>query len=157
MNVFISYGGLTDQVTALRLQALASVNGLSVYVPPAHTRVTDGSFMDAESERRLRESDVILGVVGTAPTEACTRELSLGSTLRKQSIIMAYPAFFPELQAHFTSDVILVDPAQPGAVEQRIVQHLGTMSSQKSSAAALVALGTLALGLLLFAETGDRS
>ncbi|HVW11778.1 MAG TPA: hypothetical protein VHC90_24515 [Bryobacteraceae bacterium] len=157
MNVFISYGGLTDQVTALRLQALASVNGLTVYVPAAHTRVTDGSFMDTESERRLRESDVVLGVVGTAPTEACTRELTLGSTLRKQLIVMAYPAFFPELQAQFTSDVILVDPTQPGVVEQEIVRHLGTMSGKKSSSAALVALGTLALGLLLFAETGERN
>jgi hypothetical protein len=38
MKVFISYGDVSDQVTALRLQALAAVNGLTVYVPPAHTR-----------------------------------------------------------------------------------------------------------------------
>ncbi len=156
MNVFISYGGVTDQVTALRLQALASVNGLTVYVPPAHTRITDGSFMDAESERRLRECDVVLGVIGTSPTSACSEELSLGSSLRKQSIIMAYPAFVPALQARFTSDVIVVDPHQPAAAEQEIVRHLGAIGSQKPSSA-LVALGTLALGLLLFADTAERS
>ncbi len=38
MKVFISYGAAADQVTALRLQALGAVNGLTVYVPPAHTR-----------------------------------------------------------------------------------------------------------------------
>lgn len=32
MKVFISYGGVADQVTALRLRALAAVNGLSVFV-----------------------------------------------------------------------------------------------------------------------------
>jgi hypothetical protein len=35
MKVFISYGDASDQVTALRLQALGAVNGLTVYVPPA--------------------------------------------------------------------------------------------------------------------------
>lgn len=34
MKVFISYGDIADQVTALRLQALGAVNGLTVYVPP---------------------------------------------------------------------------------------------------------------------------
>ena len=38
MKVFISYGSAADQVTALRLQALGAVNGLTVYVPPAYTR-----------------------------------------------------------------------------------------------------------------------
>jgi hypothetical protein len=38
MKVFISYGAAADQVTALRLQALGAVNGLTVYVPPAYTR-----------------------------------------------------------------------------------------------------------------------
>jgi hypothetical protein len=35
MKVFISYGDASDQVTALGLQALGAVNGLTVYVPPA--------------------------------------------------------------------------------------------------------------------------
>ena len=35
MKVFISYGSPADQVTALRLQALDAVKGLTVYVPPA--------------------------------------------------------------------------------------------------------------------------
>ncbi len=39
MNAFISYGEAADQVTALRLQAVGTVNGLTVYVPPAYTCV----------------------------------------------------------------------------------------------------------------------
>jgi hypothetical protein len=39
MKVFISYGEAAGRVTALRLQAMGTVNGLTVYVPPAFTRV----------------------------------------------------------------------------------------------------------------------
>ena len=34
----MSYGSVADQVTALRLQALGAVNGLTIYVPAAYTR-----------------------------------------------------------------------------------------------------------------------
>ena len=39
LKVYISYGTVQDQVTALRLQALAAVNGLSAYVPPARVLI----------------------------------------------------------------------------------------------------------------------
>ena len=64
MNVFISYGSAADQVTALRLQALGAVNGLTIYVPPAHTRQASAVLLDPESAQKLNEADVILGVVG---------------------------------------------------------------------------------------------
>src|SRR6266852_4197781 len=63
MNVYIAYGTAADQVTALRLQALGAVNGLTIYVPPAHTRVSPFQTLDEGSVRKLRESDVVLGVV----------------------------------------------------------------------------------------------
>lgn len=61
MKVFISYGSATDQVTALRLQALAAVNGLKAYVPPADTRMVAPSAMAPESRQKLSDTDVILG------------------------------------------------------------------------------------------------
>ena len=156
MKIFISYGGPADQVTALRLQALASVNGLTVYVPPAHTRRGNGLLVDAESEQKLKEADVILGVVGTPLTEACRNEFNLAITLSKQMIVMAYPWFAAELQVYLGPRVVVVDPAQPGAAEVNIVQHLKNLNSQKTANTALVALGTLALGLLLFAAIAER-
>jgi hypothetical protein len=71
MKVFISYGGADDQVTALRLQALGAVNGLTVYVPPAYTRQQVEQFLDPEASQKLRDSEVILGVIGAGLTEAC--------------------------------------------------------------------------------------
>lgn len=65
MKVFISYGSLADQVTALRLQALAGVNGLTVYVPPAYTRQNVPAVLEPETHEKLNDTDVTLGVVGT--------------------------------------------------------------------------------------------
>jgi hypothetical protein len=151
MKIFISYGGPADQVTALRLQALASGNGLNMYVPPAHTRMGNGSFVDLEGEQKLREADVVIGVVGAALTEACRSEFNMAIQLNKQMIVMAYPSFAEPLQASLGSRVIVVDPAQPQYAEVGIVEHLKSLSVQKTTNTALIALGTLALGLLLFA------
>ena len=66
LQIYIAYGTAADQVTALRLQALGAVNGLAVYVPPASTRLEPTGQPDAQSEARLRESEVVLGVVTLA-------------------------------------------------------------------------------------------
>ena len=46
MKVLISYGSAADLVTALRLQALGAVNGLTVYVAPAYTRKASAVLLD---------------------------------------------------------------------------------------------------------------
>jgi hypothetical protein len=83
MKVFIAYGGAADQVTALRLQALGAVNGLTVY--------------------------------------------------------------------NFGTNLVVIDPAKPDEAEIGIVRHLKTIDAQQNAKKALLALGTLALGLLIFA------
>ncbi len=82
MKVFISYGSAADQVTALRLQALGAVNGLTVYVPPAYTRKSSAVLPDPESSQKLSEADVILGVIGAGLSEACRQELNVSRTLQ---------------------------------------------------------------------------
>ncbi|HEY1755925.1 MAG TPA: hypothetical protein VGG72_11050 [Bryobacteraceae bacterium] len=156
MKVFISYGDASDQITALRLQALGAVNGLTVYVPPAFTRQSVPPFLDPEVAQKLNESEVVLGVVGMGLTEACRRELNAGLGLRKTMIVMAYPAFASQLQPYFGSSVVVIDPASPGEAEIGIVGHLKTIHAQQSAKTALLALGTLALGLLILAPA-DRS
>ena len=92
MKVFISYGSIADQVTALRLQALAAVNGLTVFVPPAYTRQVV-PVLEPETGQKLNEADVILGVVGgTGWMDACTQELNAGIELKKNTIVMSDPA-----------------------------------------------------------------
>jgi hypothetical protein len=62
MKVFISYGSIADQVTALRLQALAAVNGLTVYVPRAYTRQSFPAVLEPETGQKLKEADSFWGL-----------------------------------------------------------------------------------------------
>jgi len=151
MKVFISYGDASDQVTALRLQALGAVNGLTVYVPPAFTRQGVTPLLDPEAGTKLNEADVVLGVVGAGLTEACRQELNAGIAVHKNMIVMTYPASAPELQPYFKSNLVVIDPGNPGEAEVGIVQYLKTIDAQQSAKNALLALGTLALGLLILA------
>jgi len=152
MKVFISYGDVSDQVTALRLQALAAVNGLTVYVPPAHTRRGVPAFLDPEAGQRLRDAEVVLGVVVAGLTEACRQELNTGLTLNKNMIVMSDERFVPQLQPYF-ANLVVIDPANPDLAEIGIVQYLKTVNAGENATKALLALGTLALGLLIFAQT----
>ena len=156
MKVFISYGDAQDQVTALRLQALGAVNGLTVYVPPAHTRNGASTLLDPGAAQKLNESEVVLGVVGAGLSEACRQELKTGLALQKHMIVMSYPMFVPALQPDFGSSLVIVDPDNPDSAETGIVRYLKALNAQQSAKTALMALGTLALGLLILAPA-DRS
>jgi hypothetical protein len=156
MKVFISYGAAADQVTALRLQALAAVKGLSVYVPPAYTR--HGVHPDPEPSQNLDASDLVLGVIGSSLgvlggglSEACRQELNAGVAAGKPTIVMADPAVAPQLQPHFGPHLITIDPAHPDRAELAIVEYLKSIDAEQNAKKALIALGTLALGLLIFA------
>ncbi len=156
MKVFISYGNAADQVTALRLQALGAVNDLTVYVPPAFTRQGVPALLDPVTAQKLNEAEVVLGVVGAGLTEACRQELNAGMALHKNMIVMSYPAFAPQLQTYFASNLVVIDPANPDGAEIGIVRHLKTIDARQNAKTALLALGTLALGLLILAPA-DRS
>jgi hypothetical protein len=156
MQVFISYGDIADQVTALRLQALGAVNGLTVYVPPVHTRQGVATLLDPEAGQKLNRAEVVLGVVGAGLTEACRHELNAGLALHKNMIVMVYPEFAPQLQPYFGSNLVVIDPGNPDQAEHGIVRYLKDLDAQHSAKTALLALGTLALGLLLLTPA-DRS
>jgi hypothetical protein len=97
-----------------------------------------------------------LGVVGgTGWTEACTQELNAGIELRKNMIVMSDPALAPLLQPQFGSNLVVIDPANPDHAEIDMVRYLKTVNAEQNVKTALLALGTLALGLLIFAPA-DR-
>jgi hypothetical protein len=75
--------------------------------------------------------------------------------LGKNMIVMTYPASAQELQPYFGS-LVVIDPSDPGSAEIGIVKHLKTLDAQQNAKKALLALGTLALGLLILAPA-DRS
>lgn len=151
MNVFISYGDAADQVTALRLQALAAANGLTVYVPPAHTRQGASARIDSVASRKLQEAEVVLAFVGEGISQACKQELDAGAKLGKSMIVMSYPQFAAHLRPYFERNLVVVNPDKPDESERRIVQYLKDVDVQQNAKTVLLALSTLALGLLLLA------
>jgi hypothetical protein len=156
MKVFISYGDGSDQVTALRLQALGAVNGLTIYVPPAFTRQSVPGFLDPEIAQKLDESEVVLGVVVAGLAESCRQELNVSLAARKNMVVMAYPTFASLLRPVFGSNLVEIDPENPGAAEMDIVAYLTKITAQQQAKTALLALSTLALGLLILAPA-DQS
>lgn len=167
MKVFVSYGHGADQVNALRLQALGAVNGFTVYVPPAHTRQEQYGppiapvvrarqlrLLDPESEQKIKESDIVLGVVGFGFSEACRLELNAAQAAGKPTIIMANPGHAALLQ-QLGWNVVEIDPLHPEQAESGIVQHLKTVQAERTKNA-LLAFGTLALGLLVVAALAPQ-
>ena len=71
--------------------------------------------------------------------------------LKKNMIVMSSPAFASDLQPVFGSNLVVIDPANPGAAEIGIVGHLKNLNAQQSAKTALLALGTLTLGLVILA------
>src|ERR1039457_4309990 len=74
MKVFISYGATADQVTALRLQALGAVNGLTAYVPPGLLGVNSLEILHYPELRSGRIVRVDLDKVGPKGRSAQRRE-----------------------------------------------------------------------------------
>ena len=149
MKVFISYGDAADQVTALRLQALGAVNGLTVFVPPAYTRQNGHPPLDPEILQKLKDSEVVLGVVGTGLSESCRQELNSGLAFDKHMIVMSYPEFASYLHLYFGENLVVFDPDNPDRAETGIMHYLKALDAQQNAKKALLFLGTLALGLWL--------
>lgn len=151
MKVFISYGSASDQVTALRLQALGAVNGLTVYVPPAYTRQSWSGTVDPEVDQKLRDADFVLGIVSGVLSDACRLEVDAGQRLEKRIIVMAEASAVQNVQRHYRGSMVVIDAANPALTEAGIVEQLKTINASQQAEKALIALGTLALGLLIFA------
>ena len=151
MQVFVSYSIAIDQLVALRLQTLAAVYGLTVYVPPATTRQTISAGLSKDVEDKLRESDVILAVMMHEPAQSAVSEMNWALAQAKLLIPIVSPSVAMEYYAHFQPHFVL-DLADPSKTESSIVKFLAEKQQASHSTAALVALTTLALGLILFSS-----
>src|SRR6266542_5209968 len=149
MKVFISYSTSMDQIVALRLQALATVYGLTSYVPPATTRQTPDPQLTEEVQRKLHESDVVLAVMMHNPANGAVSEMNSALATGKLLIPIVSPMVSPECYTRFEPHFVL-DPADPSRTESAIVQFLAQRHQVNHAKTALLALATVAVGLLLF-------
>ena len=92
----------------------------------------------------------MLGVVGNGLSEACRLELSVGLESSAATIVMAEADFAAQLRQSGLI-VVVIDPANPERAEKEIVQHFASVDADENAKQALLALGTIALGLLILA------
>jgi hypothetical protein len=148
VKVFVSYSTALDQIVALRLQTMAAVYGLTVYVPPATSRHTMTAALSPEVQRNLQDADVVLAVIMHSPVPSAISEIDAAIAQGKllipivsQGVPQHYYAQFP----HF-----IVDPGNPAQAERDIVHFLAEKQQAKTSNHAILALATLAVALLMF-------
>jgi len=150
VKVFISYSTANDQIVALRIQTLAAVYGVTVFVPGATTRKSQSPALPAAVQEQLRDSDVVLAVMMDAPSPAAVSELNLALAIGKLLIPILGPSVSSDqlerFQPHFR-----VDPLDPSRTENEIVSYLAGKQQNKQHTALLAVL-TLTLALFLFAK-----
>ena len=159
MKVFISYSTALDQIIAFRLQTMAAVYGMTVYVPPATTRHQATAALIPEVQKELAESNVVLGVITQAPAQGAVSEMNFALASGKLLIPIVSSTVPPEYYVRFPQHFV-VNPADPSQAERKIVQFLLTQKEQTekgtaNGTGAVLALATLAVALLLFGAASE--
>jgi len=157
LRVFISYGCAEDQVTALRVQAIAEASGIEVYCPPLFTRKqceappqgfdVFGVQIAWDWRDFMAGADAVLAIAGHGATQVFMDELSearrLNKPIKLEYAIKCIPQLVPGLSAELTFE------------NCRRVEALAPPSTVKLDAARisqLNALGWIASGLLILQE-----
>lgn len=158
MNVFISYSTVIDQIIALRLQTMAAVYGMRVYVPPATTRQPTAVGVWPEVQKALNESKLVLAVITQIPVPSAISEMDFALQSKKLLIPIVTPNVPAEIYSAFPRH-FLVNLQDPSQTEGEIVRFLAeqhtTERVETGGTIAVVALATLAIALLLFASQSD--
>jgi len=149
MKVYIAFGAADDLVLATQLRAVASSDNRTVFVPSIETRESDTADLEEQSMATLSESDLVIGLIGTGVSNACRQEISLGNELGKLTVVIAEPALAAQLKHHYAGNVVIVNPADPARAELGIVNFLKKVDISPERKKTVVALGTVALGLVL--------
>ena len=159
MKVFISYSTALDQIIAFRLQTMAAVYGMTVYVPPATTRHQASAALIPEVQRELADSNVVLAVITQIPVPGAVSEMNFALASGKLLIPIVSSTVPPEYYVRFPQHFV-VNPADPSQTEGQIVQFLLARKEQNeqgtaNGTGALLALATLAVALLLFGAVSE--
>lgn len=152
-SVYISYGRQEDQVVALRLQALGTAHGLTIFVPPPFTREPNFAFGTSTAMMKLQASNIVIAIALAAPSSVQLHEIMTAKLTYKQLFILASPlvaqwGLSDELKPH----VIRLDPANPGSAEQEIITRVRSLLMDQENSTILLGLLTVAVGLMLLSD-----
>ncbi|HEV2378685.1 MAG TPA: hypothetical protein VG206_02700 [Terriglobia bacterium] len=155
MRVFISYSTALDQIIALRLQTIAAVYGMTVYVPPANTRRYAAPQLAPEVLSELNQAEVVLAVITQQPTASALSEMNHAVQTGRLLIPIVSPGvpleYYSQFQPYF-----VVNPADPSTTEQEIVQYLAGKQQAERGKTAIFALAIFAVALLLLGGSDSK-
>ena len=116
---------------------------------PAATRHGQSAELGPDVVQKLNQADVVLAVITNQPVPGALSEMNWALARGKLLI----PIVSSAVPAHYYDafpPYFVVDPMDPSKVERQIVQFLAEKRQAGNGKAALLALSTLAVALLLF-------
>jgi hypothetical protein len=158
-KVFLSYGTEQDeQVTAWRLQTLATTHGITVFVPqrgePDSTR---RAHVPLEQVRRqINQSNCVLAIVIGRMEPVVEGELNYALSKRKLIVpIVQKGTVQPDFVRKFPR-VFEFSPWNTGEVETQVVDFLKSQKLKEENQQAVGALVAIGLGLLLLLALAEK-
>ena len=159
-KVFLSYGvDEGAQVTAWRLQTLASAYGIQVNVPqrfsPHFPSAQRNKTAVEHSQRAIDQSDCVLAII-TGPTGRAMQDELNYALLRKKLIIPILQKGVPKPSFLNKFRVFEFSSWNAGEVETEVVKFLREQKVSKDNQQAVGALVVVGLGLLLLFSLGEK-
>ncbi len=149
-KVFLSYGSDPDeQVTAWRLQTLATSHGIQVFVPQRREPLSRRSALPAEVRQQIDQSTCVLAIIARGVDAAVEGELTYALSKGKLVVPILQegipmPAFLKKFRTFRFA------PWNPAEVEAEVVEFLKTQKKKISEDNQQAVGALIAIGLGLF-------
>jgi hypothetical protein len=157
-KVFISYGSNpTEQITAWRLQTLATASGMHVSVSQRNglPSVILTGLPPEEVRRDIDKCDCVLAIITGEPGPTMEAELNYALRQKKPTIPLLLEGI-PQPAFLIGSQVFEFSPSNPGVAEMHIVEFLEQQRISKERQQAIGALVGIGLGLLTLAAISEK-
>jgi hypothetical protein len=158
-KVFLSYGTDPDeQVTAWRLQTLATSYGITVFVPQRGEPDSTRRIRVPSEQVRLQidQCNCVLAIVISRMEPVVEGELNYALSKRKLIVpIVQKGAIQPDFVRKFPR-VFEFSPWNTGEVETQVVEFLKSQKLKEENQQAVGALVSIGLGLLLLLALSEK-
>jgi hypothetical protein len=152
-KVFLTYGaGPGEQVTAWRLQTLATSQGLHVTVPHHNG---SGESTQAQVHRAISQSDCVLAIITNDIGPAVADELNYALAIKKPIIPLVWEGVYipPALEG---LQVLEFNPWNTGVIEQQVIDLPQQRKFDKEKQQTIAGLVAIGLGLVLIAAVAKK-
>ena len=106
--------------------------------------------MDPHSSLQLREADFVLGILGLEFSPVCREELNLAKNSAKKILVLASPGLASYVQETFPGKVYILN--SNSSHPQNIITFLRQQIKDDAMKTALIGLGIIAAGLMIFSQ-----